>query len=308
MFRLGTIFRSLAGSSPALARFRASGVYGVRHIRYGKNPNQDNWESVMMLPPKVLPEKDYEIEVSSFSARIGNVIPVDALRVALTHQTHESEKDGDRLSFLGRNLSRLLVGEFLFRKYPNMPYPQLEAVQEELLSQTNVGSYGRHIGLQHVVRSNRAITGRESYIVVDSFFSLVAAFVEHGSPQAARDFLLPFVESQLVDVDLEEVLKFYHPKFMLKHLLHKKKQGPLRSVLLKESGRATHAPVFVVGLYNGTVFMAEGAGVSLKNAEREAARTALRTMFLDEMRSEPMPPQDLYMQEDLYQWTVAKKK
>lgn len=46
--------------------------------------------------------------------------------------------------------------------------------------------------------------------------------------------------------------------------------------MLAESGRKTHAPVYLVGVYSGDLKLAEGASYNIKLAQNEAALAALR--------------------------------
>ena len=55
--------------------------------------------------------------------------------------------------------------------------------------------------------------------------------------------------------------------------------------LLKETGRASTAPVFIVGMYSGNVKVGEGHGSSLKMAEARAVKDALLRHYLDQVKS-----------------------
>jgi large subunit ribosomal protein L44 len=54
------------------------------------------------------------------------------------------------------------------------------------------------------------------------------------------------------------------------------------SRLIAESGRYTHAPVFVVGVYSGREKLGEGQGRSLKEAKTRACINGLRAWYLYE--------------------------
>lgn len=50
--------------------------------------------------------------------------------------------------------------------------------------------------------------------------------------------------------------------------------------LLKETGRLSNSPIFVVGIYSGLDKLGEGFGSSLKMAEYRAAEDALHRLYL----------------------------
>ena len=64
--------------------------------------------------------------------------------------------------------------------------------------------------------------------------------------------------------------------------LHHSSSPPLTHVsrLLKETGRFTNSPVFVVGIYSGADEIGQGFGSSLKMAEFRAAEDALHRVYL----------------------------
>ena len=57
--------------------------------------------------------------------------------------------------------------------------------------------------------------------------------------------------SSLVQADLSTILKFSNPKTVLFKTLRKYSLGSAQLKLLKESGRQSHAPIFIVGAFDG---------------------------------------------------------
>lgn len=68
---------------------------------------------------------------------------------------------------------------------------------------------------------------------------------------------------------------------MLFKTLRKYSLGSASLKLLKESGRQSHAPIFIVGAFDGNdVKLGEGMGSSIKMAEFRACEDALRRIYL----------------------------
>jgi large subunit ribosomal protein L44 len=102
------------------------------------------------------------------------------------------------------------------------------------------------------------------------------------------------------------MIKFVDPKHALSQMVAKFQREPpkSRSVssfftitsplisprLLKETGRFSNSPVFVVGIYSGSDKLGEGFGASLRMAEYRAAEDALLSVYLTRT-----PPEHLHL-------------
>jgi large subunit ribosomal protein L44 len=99
--------------------------------------------------------------------------------------------------------------------------------------------------------------------------SLVGLIYQEMGAKEAREFISKHVLSRTVDTEAHynNYLKMRAPKLILSRLL--KTQGKPAAVarLLKESGRTSSTPVFIVGIYSGTEKIGESYGSSLKMAE-----------------------------------------
>lgn len=87
---------------------------------------------------------------------------------------------------------------------------------------------------------------------------------------------------------LRTLLAIGSPRETLANLLEAESAEAPEYDILTETGRATHNPTFVVGVYSGEKLLAEAASFSIKEAKNEAARAALRDHFASEL-DEPLP-------------------
>jgi len=76
------------------------------------------------------------------------------------------------------------------------------------------------------------------------------------------------------------MIKFRDPKKALSLTVQKFGRERPVSRLLKETGRFSNSPVFVVGIYSGADKLGEGFGSSLKMAEFRAAEDSLHRLYL----------------------------
>ena len=87
-------------------------------------------------------------------------------------------------------------------------------------------------------------------------------------------------------------LNLTRPKTSLNKIVEKLGRKRPVARLLKETGRASNNPVFLVGMYSGTEKIGEGHGSSLEMAEIRAAKDALRNYYLKELKDIELPELD----------------
>ena len=76
------------------------------------------------------------------------------------------------------------------------------------------------------------------------------------------------------------ILKFRNPGYTLSATLARYKLPPVDIRMLKESGRDTNLPIFIVGAFSGPRKLGEGFGSSIAMAHRRAQEDALRRIYL----------------------------
>ena len=240
-------------------------------------------------------------------------------RSALTHSTGQEEEQvqpgtpmehNSRLSFLGRTLIQYFVTEHLLSVYPHMQAETLADVSNFLLNDDSLVRCADHIGVTDLIRTRKRLDDpREQKIIVRALFAIISCIHLDRGPAASRRFVTEFVASKMAGVDLHEVIKLQHPRYVLRSVLASQGLPRAESRLLKETGRATHFPTFVVGVYSGEKLLGEGCGTSLKRAEREAVVAALHTHFTTQLASLSLPPEGYEREEDIefFQQTTAEE-
>ncbi|KAH9935933.1 ribonuclease III [Epithele typhae] len=108
--------------------------------------------------------------------------------------------------------------------------------------------------------------------------ALTALVYQYRSLHAARRFAEKFFFSR--EVDMKAMIKFKDPKQSLLNTVAKFGRERPISRLLKETGRFSGSPVFVVGIFTGADKLGEGFGSSLKMAEYRAAEDSLLRLYL----------------------------
>ena len=210
------------------------------------------------------------------------------LQNALSHSSyanerwHDSLKSNERLEFLGDSILGMVTAEYLYRNFPDRPEGDLTRMRADMVCERALASVAERIGLgTHLLLGHGEETGggrcRDS-ILADAVESVIAACFLDGGMEPARKFISTFV---LTEVPVKK-LRNADYKTALQELVQQKKNQTLSYALVGESG-PDHDKQFTVEVsLNGRVVGA-GNGTSKKRAEQDAAKSAIATLFPNEI-------------------------
>ncbi|KAI0352311.1 ribonuclease III [Trametes cingulata] len=236
--------------------------------------------------------------LAAFAHRIGlaNVVPsTDVIQQACTHPSfiqlftrqHPDQPlpaTNASLATLGNSLLGLFATEYVNSSYPHLPTRVMKAAVSAHVGPTTCANLAREMGVTPILRWQRLPTTVASSAVLhaDALASvpraLTALVYQYRSLHSARRFVERFFFSR--EVDLRGMIKFRDPKQTLLETVAKFGRERPISRLLKETGRYSNSPVFVVGIFSGADQLGEGFGSSLKMAEYRAAEDSLLRLYL----------------------------
>lgn len=234
-------------------------------------------------------------ELRALAQRLGHDLKaLPSLKIALTHKSalgsSEAQDHNRRFSDLGELVLKLYVHEYLYFRYPNLSGMGLYDLREHLTSQDVSVNIANYLGITDLIRCKYPLNlPRNLYIIQWAFYATGGVLYADVGPQAARKLVHDCILPQLAGKDVHDIIKLQHPKLLLKNILSDQGQPLPVSRLLRESGRLTHFPSFVVGVYSGDRLLAEGCGTSLKRAEKEATVAALMKHYQVEVSQAPLP-------------------
>ena len=212
------------------------------------------------------------------------------LHTALTHSSYSNEKraHGDkescneRLEFLGDSVLSLIVSNYIFSVYPDMPEGELSKVRAGTICEKALAEFARNIKLGDYLflgRGEELTNGRKRpSILADAFEALLASIYLDGSIEDVKRFLLPFVKREL-----KSILESGHTadyKSILQQIVQQEKGELLEYVLVEESGPA-HKRIFTVEARLNNNVVGVGTAGNKREAEQIAAREAL-SLFGDD--------------------------
>ena len=178
---------------------------------------------------------------------------------------------------------------YIFVRYPNLDGESITQITNHLASNEIVALAARNVGYQHLLRCRQAAVVKTDHpdskrIIAESFSAFVGALLVDQGSDAASNFALDMMVPVLESTDVTTYTKLHvEPQRTLWTVLHREGSDAPTYTVLKETGRQSHAPMFLVGVFVGDEKLAEGASVSLKDAKKEAAKAALRMRYSQEL-------------------------
>lgn len=200
---------------------------------------------------------------------------------AFNHTSYANEQkkskldSNERLEFLGDAVLELIVSEFLYKTYPNLPEGQLTVMRAQLVQEPSLAYLSRQIKLDQALQLGKGeekMGGRlKDSMIADVYEATLAAiYLDQGMPIAKE-----FVTKTMLDQHqylLKNINVDY--KTQLQELVQRRGNIKISYQVLEQTGPA-HQSHFVVGLTIDGVDLARGQGSSKKAAEMSAAKSAL---------------------------------
>lgn len=208
----------------------------------------------------------------------------ELLKRALTHTSYANETGGDhnlsneRLEFLGDSVLGVITAEDFFMNYRNLPEGELTKLRAATVCEKALCEYAKDIDLGSFILLGRGeiVTGgsERPSILADAFEALIAAIYLDGGMDAAKGFVLKYIEKAA-----KEQRGFKDYKTMLQEVVQKNPGEIVEYVLVKETG-PDHDKRFEVEVHLNSNVIGRGIGTSKKKAEQAAAKEALELMGL----------------------------
>ncbi len=228
------------------------------------------------------------MDYSLLEQKIGYTFKDKSLLIrALTHSSYVNESkqsdtvSNERLEFLGDSVLGFICAGLLFMDQSRFDEGGLSKLRAALVCEASLASFALEIDLGQFIRFSRseelADGAHRPSALADAFEALIAAIYLDGGIDAARQFILPYLEEGLPDAISGRLFK--DAKTMLQEIVQQNKGEHLTYRLLKAEG-PDHKKVFTVAVLLNSNVIGEGVGRSKKEAEQKAANEALKLMGL----------------------------
>ena len=190
----------------------------------------------------------------------------------LTHKSYDPLNNNEKIEFLGDRVLGLIISEKLLKLYPNYNEGKLDKKFASLVNRKKCLEISRTIKLdKFIITGNQAKKNTiEDKIASDTCEALVGAIYLDGGFVSAKKFINRFW-GPYFDINEKNIQDF---KTKLQELSQQKSKKLPEYKLLKKDG-PSHSPIFTVSLKVLNLKKIKASGSSIREAEKNAAKTAL---------------------------------
>ena len=208
---------------------------------------------------------------------------ISFLETGITHSSFANESKepiayNERQEFLGDAVLSIIVSDYIFEHYTNLPEGELTKLRASLVCENALCGFSNELGLGEFLRlghGEELMGGRERpSSLADAFEAVLAAIYLDGGIIPATGFVLKFVTKSLEHV---ENVAFKDYKTLLQEIIQKNPEEKLSYELIGETG-PDHDKRFEVNVMLNSNVIGHGIGKSKKSAEQLAAKEALELM------------------------------
>jgi ribonuclease-3 len=198
---------------------------------------------------------------------------------ALTHKSYKQPYDNERLEFLGDAVLDLIVGEYLYKKFPKSDEGKLSKIRASLVNENGfnklaqVLDLGSHIFLSNAEENNEGRT--KPSLLSNAFEALMGAiYLETGLDQVQK-IVVSMLETNYEEISLDSLFRDY--KTTLQELTQARFSVTPEYKLVGSSG-PDHKKEFEVSVAIEGREYARALGKSKKAAQQEAAFIAIEIL------------------------------
>lgn len=206
---------------------------------------------------------------------------VEYYEQALTHrsylqvQSNRKLYSNERLEFLGDAVLGMIIAEYLFTIYSDIPEGDLTKLRARLVNKHILAAVAKQLRIDHFLQMSygaaRSLVNGSDSMLADAMESLIAAIYIDSGVESARDFIIDTLLPILTTFEKEEDENY---KSILLEVVQAKGAEHPKYQLLSEEGPDHNKEFHVTVSVNGKV-LAVGVGKSKKAAEQNAAKIAL---------------------------------
>jgi ribonuclease-3 len=221
--------------------------------------------------------------LSKLSTKLGvQFTNISLLHQALTHTSYANEckktliSHNERLEFLGDAVLDLIVSEYLFCQFENLPEGELTKARAVIVCEPTLARCAAELGIGEYLflgKGEASSGGRDrTSILADSFEAVIGAIYLDSGFLNVTNFVLKQLQADLRLVERGEYVKDY--KTVLQEVVQKKSDSKIIYEIVSENG-PDHNKIFEVIVLVNADSLGRGLGKSKKEAEQFAAKQAL---------------------------------
>lgn len=195
---------------------------------------------------------------------------------ALTHKSCKKEYNNERLEFLGDAVLDLVVGEYLFNKFPKTAEGNLSKLRASLVNEKGFEKLAKLLDLGVYIQISQAEEnnkGRQkASILANAFEAIMGCIYLESGLDEVKDIVLRLFDKEYPKIDLESVFKDY--KTTLQELTQARFGVIPKYEVIKATG-PDHNKEFTIELSIDGKICGSGKGKSKKEAQQDVAKKVI---------------------------------
>ena len=206
-----------------------------------------------------------------------NFVNKENLILSLTHKSHNSKINNERLEFIGDRVLGLIISSELLKTYPNQKVGYLDKMFASMVNKRTLLNIGKKIGLEKfIIGGNTTKKNIEDKIISDTCEALIGAiFLDFGYIKAKK-FILNYWEQYF---KLNTTYQLDSKTKLQEYSLKKYKVLPIYKLISNSGPR--HKPIFKIGVRLKNTRFVYATGSSKKNAETKSAEILLKDIGIE---------------------------
>ncbi|MEB3377291.1 ribonuclease III [Pediococcus pentosaceus] len=191
---------------------------------------------------------------------------------------HQELKFYERIEFLGDAVLQLIVSEYLFKRYPEMPQGKLTRLRAAMVCEASFSDFAKECHFDQYIRlgkgEEKSGARQRSSLLCDIFESFIGALYLDQGRAAVERFVRIVIFPKLDEGKFDHIIDH---KSELQELLQKNGDVEIDYELVSEEGPENDL-IFTVSVTADHKKLAIGTGHSKKVAEQNAANQALQLL------------------------------
>ena len=203
----------------------------------------------------------------------------DLLKESLTHKSLQKSTHNERLEFLGDAVLDLIVGEFLFKKFPHFSEGELSKMRASMVNEKAFAKVARFLEIGkylYISPSEEQNKGRDKdSILSNAFEAIIGAIYLESDLETTQNLFYSLIPQVYENIDPKSLFSDY--KTALQEL-SQSLFGVTPQYIVLDCRGPDHNKEFFVGISILDKEYATASGKSKKEAQQNAAKIALNIL------------------------------
>ena len=195
---------------------------------------------------------------------------------AFTHRSYpKSQKNNEKLEFLGDSVLNFLVSDLLFNIHPHLNEGELSKKRSHWVSGSRLAEIAKSLKLSQYIKSSSPNFNHQARILAGALEAYLGAVYLEGGILLAKKLVKHLFEKKIQEDNIED----RNYKSLLQEYYQKNHKQLPQYKVQKEEGKE-HNKLFFVEVFFKDKVLGLGQGSNKKNAEQEAAKKALQKISI----------------------------